>query len=340
MSYFVSNFYVFQKIRDVSEFARHLEHRRSSDLSALIILAEEGINASLSSTNLETLENYETQVLELLNLQRALVSQTELSKSESQTWSRKTVQIKTSRSHVQPLSDFVVKIRPEIVTLGRPDLDISERLQDRSRHLSPQEWHEALQDPNALVVDTRNWYEYEIGTFQGALNPNIEQFTEFSAFAREKLPKDQRILIFCTGGIRCEKGIFDLQEQGFQNVQQLEGGILKYLEAFPDGGSFQGECFVFDQRVAVQANLEPSQTYKFCPHCGQPASQVVECARCQQTTRICNRCQKNEILGLTCSKNCAHHYSLHPGKKGAAQVPSWLQNEKQERKASVDNRSK
>ncbi|MEI7973074.1 MAG: rhodanese-like domain-containing protein [Bdellovibrio sp.] len=340
MSYFVSNFYVFQKIRDVSEFARQLDLRRNSGLSALIILAEEGINASLSSTDLKTLEDYEAQVLELLNLQLASISQAETPTSVPELWTRDNVRIKTSRSHIQPLSEFVVKIRPEIVTLGRPDLDISKQWRHPSQHLSPKEWHEALQDPDTLVVDTRNWYEYEIGTFRGALNPNIEQFTEFSSFARENLPKNKRILIFCTGGIRCEKGIFDLQEQGFQNVQQLEGGILNYLEAFPDGGAFQGECFVFDQRVAVQPNLEPSETYRFCPHCGQPARRVVECARCGQTTRICNRCHKNEVLGLTCSKNCAHHYSLHPGKKGARQIPAWLQSEKQERKASVDNRSK
>jgi UPF0176 protein len=254
------------------------------------------------------------------------------------------LQIKRSSSHIPPFTDFIVKIRPEIVTLGRPDLDVQKEsqglaLQDLEAatekssgarnsasptHLSPSQWREAMQDPEALLVDTRNWYEYEIGTFRGALNPKIEQFTEFPEYAEKNLPKDKRLLIFCTGGIRCEKGIFELQQRGFNNVQQLQGGILKFLEEFPDD-AFEGECFVFDQRVAVQQNLQPTETYKFCPHCGQPAKNLIPCARCDQHQKLCDLCLKLEFEGQTCSKNCAHHFQLNPGKKGKVQIPAWKQ---------------
>jgi UPF0176 protein len=116
------------------------------------------------------------------------------------------------------------------------------------------------------------------------------------------------MLIFCTGGIRCEKGILELQNKGYNNVYQLEGGILNYIKEFPNG-KFKGECFVFDHRVALDQELKPSSIYELCPHCGQPGALKITCKRCDSDKCICNECATIEFKKDTCSKNCAYHYS-------------------------------
>ena len=126
------------------------------------------------------------------------------------------------------------------------------------------------------------------------------------------------MLIFCTGGIRCEKGILDLQKQGYENVYQLEGGILNYLAQYPND-EFSGECFVFDHRVAVDQNLKASKRYTLCPHCGQPAATEIKCKRCDHPEKICVSCSHEAFKGETCSKNCANQWKLHPGHKGNRQ---------------------
>ena len=209
-------------------------------------------------------------------------------------------------------------MRPEIVTLDAPGM-VPDSTQHR--HLSPEKWNEVLKNEKDFVLlDTRNWYEVRIGTFKNAVDPKIEQFTELPEFVTEQAyPKDQKMLIFCTGGIRCEKAILDLEKRGYENVYQLEGGILNYLEKFPND-QFEGECFVFDGRVAVDQDLAPSQIYKLCPHCGQPSEVTITCARCDTEAMICRHCQEKALVGQVCSKNCAHHYARRPGQKGARQV--------------------
>lgn len=174
-------------------------------------------------------------------------------------------------------------------------------------HLSAAEWHALLKsDEEITVLDTRNRYETKVGTFRNAIDPEIDKFTEFTDYLDGcDLPKDRTTLIFCTGGIRCEKAILDMEERGFEKVYQLEGGILKYLEEFPDE-EFQGECFVFDRRVAVDQNLDPSKQYWLCPHCGDPGQVEVNCAQCGETARICAKCEAEKP---TCSKNCQYHYA-------------------------------
>jgi UPF0176 protein len=125
-------------------------------------------------------------------------------------------------------------------------------------------------------------------------------------------------LIYCTGGIRCEKAIVEMNNHGFDNVYQLDGGILNYLEKFPNQ-KFEGECFVFDHRVAVDQDLKPSQTYGLCPHCGQPAEEKIECVRCDTVVAVCNEC-RDQHGKRTCSKNCAYHEAVSPGKKGRSQI--------------------
>jgi UPF0176 protein len=162
-----------------------------------------------------------------------------------------------------------VKIKPEIVGLKRPDI----RPAGQHRHLSPAQWHDMLQREDVVVLDTRNDYEVELGTFRGALNPSIKRFSDLPQAVRELgVPKDKPVMTFCTGGIRCEKALLALEEEGYRDVYQLEGGILAYLEHFPNA-AFEGECFVFDQRTSVDQHLQPSQTYVICHGCGLPARQ-------------------------------------------------------------------
>jgi UPF0176 protein len=224
---------------------------------------------------------------------------------------------KDSVSEVRPFYRFKVKQREEIVTIGAPDLFPD---QETNHHLAPLQWEAAMQEPGSIVIDTRNWYESQIGTFKGAVCPPIEQFTEFPEWVeKQDLPKDKKMLIFCTGGIRCEKGIYELQRRGYNNVWQLEGGILNYIQQRPHQ-AWEGECFVFDNRVAVDQELKPSKTYKLCPHCGQPAKEVVQCKRCDTHAHVCDSCLKLDVKKETCSKHCAYQYQLHPGRKGKHQV--------------------
>jgi len=299
----VVSFYQFRAIEasQVSPLAEKIEiEGRSRGLVGLVIFGVEGINATLSGER-AALERF-IQDLEVWLALEPLA-------------------LKWSEARKPPFHRFQVKIRDEIVTLGTPDLrpDLAPALGGKRTHLTPEEWHQVLvNDKNFRLIDTRNWYETRLGKFAGAVDPNIDEFTEFPEYIKKQdIKKDEKVLIYCTGGIRCEKAILEMNRQGFENVYQLEGGILAYLERFPNA-KFEGECFVFDHRVAVDQNLQPSQQFKLCPHCGQPADQKLACARCDTDTMVCVTCVEVENL-RTCSKNCAHHYARSPGKKGRQQ---------------------
>jgi UPF0176 protein len=172
-----------------------------------------------------------------------------------------------------------------------------------------------MQNPEAVILDTRNDYEVEIGKFRGARDFALKEFSDFPrAVAESGIAKDAPVLMYCTGGIRCEKAILEMNAQGYKNVHQLDGGILNYLEKFPDQG-FDGECFVFDYRVAVDQKLQPTQKYKLCPHCGQPADKPISCAKCGTEAVICRHCTGQSAV--TCSKNCAHHAAIGSTSKRA-----------------------
>jgi UPF0176 protein len=194
-----------------------------------------------------------------------------------------------------------VKIKREIVGLGKPDV----RPSGKYKHLSPAQWQQVLEQEEVVVLDARNSYEYGIGKFAGAIDCGTTAFHEFPEFVENAdLPKDKKILMYCTGGIRCEKALIEMESQGYENVYQLDGGILAYLEQFPHG-KFEGECFVFDHRVAVDQTLQPSQAYRTCPHCGNPADQELQCEACKSVQKICSKCITIEHR-RTCSKKCAN----------------------------------
>ena len=170
-----------------------------------------------------------------------------------------------------PFYRMKVKIKNEIVSMGIPDINPNRKVGTR---VCSRGWNKLIEDPGVLVIDTRNRYEYKIGTFKNAISPNTRSFAEFPGYVTRELAgfQDRKIAMFCTGGIRCEKATAYLLEQGFSDVYQLQGGILKYLEEInPDENLWQGECFVFDNRVAVDKNLEKGK-HEMCYGCRMPIS--------------------------------------------------------------------
>ena len=180
---------------------------------------------------------------------------------------------KFSNAEKMPFPRTRVKLKKEIVTMGVTDIDPQQIV---GTYVKAKEWNELISDPEVTVIDTRNEYEVLIGTFENAVNPHTESFREFPSFAESELSptKHKKIAMFCTGGIRCEKSTAFLKARGFDDVFHLEGGILKYLEDVPKKESlWQGECFVFDDRVTVDHNLKPG-SYDQCHACRMPISDV------------------------------------------------------------------
>jgi UPF0176 protein len=196
---------------------------------------------------------------------------------------------KESTATKSPFDRLKVRLKQEIVTLGIPTVNPSNLV---GTYIQPQDWNQLIANPEVLVIDTRNQYEVEIGTFAGSINPHTNSFTEFPAYVAAHLDPQQhkQIAMFCTGGIRCEKATSYLLSQGFENVYHLEGGILKYLEEIPATESqWEGECFVFDDRVAITHGLAPG-THQLCWGCGNPISPADLMSADYEPGICCPRC--------------------------------------------------
>ncbi|MEQ5835231.1 rhodanese-related sulfurtransferase [Marinobacter sp. NFXS9] len=179
------------------------------------------------------------------------------------------VDFKESFVDIQPFKRTKVKLKKEIVTMGVEDVDPRRTV---GTYVDPKEWNALISDPEVVLVDTRNQYEVEVGTFRNAVNPATDTFREFPEYVAQNLDpqKHRKVAMFCTGGIRCEKSTAFLKEQGFDEVYHLKGGILKYLEDVPEEDSlWEGECFVFDDRVTVNHKLERGG-YDQCHACRRP----------------------------------------------------------------------
>ncbi|MEM8749862.1 MAG: rhodanese-related sulfurtransferase [Pseudomonadota bacterium] len=242
-----------------------------NDVSGTILLASEGINGTISGP-----ESGMRAVLTWLKAQKPFED----------------LQVKESWADEPPFYRMKVRLKKEIVTLGVGDIDPAS---NAGTYVRPKDWNALIQRDDVIVVDTRNDYEVAIGTFEGATNPKTNSFRELPNWVDEKLKADPKtpIAMFCTGGIRCEKSTAFLRSKGYENVFHLEGGILKYLEEVPEEESlWQGECFVFDQRVSVGHGLEPGD-YHLCHACRMPISETdmeseayvagVSCPHCIQT---------------------------------------------------------
>lgn len=276
----VTSFYYFTDLKDSRENMRE-QLLKMEDIKGLIHLAPEGINgmASGSAAKLQEFKN-------LLGTFPGLAD----------------LDYKDSICSQHPFPRWKVELKSQTILYKDEFVPKGER----HRHLTPEEWHQLLHGDEAVtVLDTRNYYETKVGKFRDAIDPHIESFTDFADYLDKcELPKEQKTLIYCTGGIRCEKAILDMEQRGFENVYQLEGGILRYIEKYPNE-AFEGECFVFDNRVAVDQELAPSETFWICPFCGDPGELRMECKQCKGEALICHSC--SEELPV-CSKNCAYHY--------------------------------
>lgn len=208
-----------------------------------------------------------------------------------------------------------IKIKRDIINAGKvakaPFLP-----KELRGHISPKEWEKKLKTGGVSILDVRNHYETQLGRFKGALDLNMANFQEFpDKLKNAPLQKDKETLIYCTGGIRCEKAVGIMKNRGFKQVWQLEGGILNYLREYPHS-QFTSECFVFDHRAALDQDLKASVRYSLCPHCGQAGDKRISCLQCGREAVVCKACESWEKHRQTCSKNCAYHFkSGHRARK-------------------------
>lgn len=252
----------------LAQLRAHLkQHALANQLKGTILLSTEGINCFLSGTE----EN-------IKQFQQTLEQQTEFND----------LTYKNSWSDHQPFTRMLVRLKKEIIPLGKPEIKPE---QETAPYLEPQklkQWYEQHKD--MIILDTRNDYEVELGTFDQALDLKLKHFRHFPE-ALKKLPndaKDKPIVTFCTGGIRCEKAAQHLINEGFKQVYQLKGGILNYFEQC-GGEHYHGECFVFDKRVALDSELKETTTQQ-CYDCRMPLplsrqSQQGSCPYCEQATQ-------------------------------------------------------
>ena len=199
------------------------------------------------------------------------------------------IEYKESFTEVMPFNRTKVKLKKEIVTMGVEGIDPKQVV---GTYVEPKDWNALISDPDVVLVDTRNDYEYQVGTFQNAVNPDTETFREFPQYVEENMDpkKHKKVAMFCTGGIRCEKSTAYMKEQGYEEVYHLKGGILKYLEDVPkEDTMWEGECFVFDERVTVNHELERGQ-YDQCHACRLPITEEEKLSEKYQKGVSCPHC--------------------------------------------------
>ncbi len=268
----VAALYKFVSLPDFHELREPLlDHCLAQNIRGTLLLAEEGINGTVAGSR-EAIDS-------LLAYLKADPRLADLSHKESFDSS-------------QPFYRMKVKLKKEIVTMGIDGIDPNEVV---GTYVKPKDWNALISDPDVVLIDTRNDYEVEIGTFKGAVDPKTESFRQFPEYVRQNYnpAKHKKVAMFCTGGIRCEKASAFMKREGFEEVYHLEGGILKYLEEIDQSDSlWQGECFVFDNRVSVKQGLEPGE-YALCHGCRWPITDAdrqsdkyeegVSCPACHDT---------------------------------------------------------
>ncbi|MEM6448887.1 MAG: rhodanese-related sulfurtransferase [Cyanobacteria bacterium P01_D01_bin.105] len=269
MSFTVATFYKFVTLPDYAALQQPLKDCcQIHQVKGTILLANEGINGTIAGTQ----PGIET-TLAYIQADPRLTD----------------IDIKFSPAELPPFEKLKVRLKKEIVTIGLPEVSPTQTV---GTYVPPQDWNTLICDPDVTVIDTRNDYEVGMGTFQGAQNPDTATFTEFPDYVNNNLDpqKNKKIAMFCTGGIRCEKASSYLLSQGFEEVYHLKGGILKYLEEVPSEQSlWEGECFVFDERVAITHGLEPG-SYALCYACGHPISDADRQTKQYESEVSCPHC--------------------------------------------------
>lgn len=279
----VAALYQFVSLPDYKDLQPSLKNLLlKHEVKGTLLLAEEGINGTIAGTRegIDALQHFLKEDGRFNGLE-----------------------YKESFTSEQPFLRTKVRLKKEIVTLGVEKIDPNKKV---GTYVEADEWNKLLKDPETVVIDCRNQYEYEIGTFQGAINPETDSFREFPDFVKKTLDpqKNKKVVMFCTGGIRCEKASSYMLEEGFDEVYHLKGGILKYLENVPEEKSlWDGQCFVFDDRVSVGHGVEVGE-YDQCHACRFPITETekqspkyvrgVSCPRCFDTQTEKNKRRAQE----------------------------------------------
>lgn len=272
-------FYKFVNIENPEKFREeHQQFCNSLGIKGKVLVATEGINGSVSGTREQT-EKYKENL-----------------KSDSRFTD---IEFKEEVGLQHPFGKMIVRIKKEIIKLG-VNLDMSKT----GEHLSPEEFIKLCKEKNDFVLlDTRNDYETKVGKFKNAIIPPIETFNEFPNFIKNSnISKDTPIVMYCTGGIRCEKASAYMVQEGFKNVKQLHGGIINFCQQFPNT-LWEGSCFVFDNRLTSNINQQ-SKPITYCIHCNTPCDLYRNCKneRCNALNFVCDNCKSK--FQSCCSKEC------------------------------------
>lgn len=287
-SYQILLYYKYVHIENYEEFAEeHLAFCKELGLKGRILVAEEGINGTVSGTVEQTNKYMET-----------MHSDPRFADME----------FKVDEADGHAFKKMFVRPRKEIVSL-RLENDINPN-EKTGKYLSPKEFYEEMQKEDVIVLDARNDYEYEIGHFRGAINPGVDAFRDLPKWVKENLSehKDKKILAYCTGGIRCEKFTGFLLEEGFKDVGQLHGGIIMYgKDEEVQGELYDGKCYVFDERISVPINKKENIIVSNCYYCGKKEDRYVNCANpeCNRQHVCCEECE--EKYQRSCSDECRAH---------------------------------
>ena len=274
--YSVAALYKFSSIRDPEKLQNEIRAKlKSLSIYGTILVGEEGINGTISGKDLKI----ESALAYIKSIQ-----------GFSQ------IDIKFSQSEVNPFVRLKIKLKKEIVTIGDKSINPNKIVGD---YIDPKNWNNLISDKDTILIDTRNDYEYSIGTFKNAINPNTVKFREFPEWVKnqnftDSEKKNKKVAMFCTGGIRCEKASSMMMKDGFKSVSHLKGGILNYFESIDQKDSlWEGECFVFDDRVSVKHDLKVG-TYDMCHGCRMPITDLdkeskefirgVACPKCFNST--------------------------------------------------------
>ncbi|MEQ9089535.1 MAG: rhodanese-related sulfurtransferase [Balneola sp.] len=278
--YEVILYYYFNTIEHPEQFAKqHKQYCKDLGIKGRIYISSEGINGTAAGTK-EQMAQYKTDLRAIPGFENT--------------------EFKTDESDYIPFSKLICKTREEIVSLHVDGVDPK----DGGNHLSPAEWRRVMEEEDHVMIDVRNNYESKIGHFKGALKPDVENFFDFPQWLEEaEIPKDKKVLMYCTGGIRCEKFSVLMKEQGWDDVNQLHGGILRYAKE-EEGKHFEGKCFVFDDRLVVPVNPKDLAPIAQCEITGKPADTYVNCANME-----CNKlfvCSEEgaHIMEGCCSEEC------------------------------------